>query len=69
MRAYKAIPLADHGFIPCHTERNPVRWYVERWADDPAPLGPYKSREHAEAAAGLLTEEFHALEDAREGME
>ena len=57
MKRYQAIPLADHGFISCHTERNPVRWYVERYADDPSPLGPYLDQREAEIAAELLNEE------------
>ena len=54
MPEYRAIPLADHGFIPCHTEKNPVRWYVERHPDDPDPLGPYVDMKTADAAAERL---------------
>lgn len=53
---HRAIPLADHGFFDCGTERNPVSWYVERRPDDPNPLGPYLDMDDAERAAEELNQ-------------
>ena len=54
---HRAIPLADKGFVPVDSERNPVRWYVERWPDDPNPRGPYADQPTAEDAAARLNSE------------
>ena len=57
MTRYFAVPLADKGFVPA-SERNPVRWYVEREGGPAWPLlGPYASMEAADFAAGELNRE------------
>ena len=56
MPQYITVPLADRGFVPV-SERNRVRWYVERAGVDWPLLGPYASREAAEFAAAELNRE------------
>lgn len=47
-----AIPLAKHGFIPCDTENNPVRWYLENLdTDRVADTMSWATKAEAEEAA------------------